>query len=446
MLTTNAPQWSLEAEQFVLGALLLDSNCFAATQPLEAAAFFDGRHRSIFASICRIVAERKVADVLSVHEDLADHDSECGGLAYLNSLAGSVPGCSNVGSYAQAVRGLAQQRELSAIAYRAQDIAAERGDAAEKVSRIVALFSALQTQTTKRVPQPIAELALARTGHYESLQRGDIEPGMKTRIPTLDDALNGGFRAGNLYILAARPSVGKSSFSQQLAMNLARDGRPVLFLSQEMSAEEVADRSVSNAGRLSYSRILTGNMNGEDWTRAAEALEQLGRLPFHVDDQPALTLLDIRTKVQQCRGAKFVVLDYLQLCASNGKSGSRNNEIEEITRGLKALAKEAGVAILALSQLNRQVETRSSKKPVMSDLRDSGGIEQDADVVMFLWPVREFTDRKILGCGIEKNRQGKTCEFGLDFFGDIQRWGESTADIRQESRPKQASKGFDVDE
>ena len=161
-------------------------------------------------------------------------------------------------------------------------------------------------------------------------------------------------------------------------------------------------------------------------------MERLARLPFFVDDQPALMLRDIRIKAKSVKGIKVLILDYLQLCASTRRDGNRNSEIEEISRGLKTLAKELGIAVIALSQLNRDVEKRANKRPMLSDLRDSGAIEQDADVVMFVWPVREFEGegRRILGLGIDKNRQGRLGEVGLDFYGDTQRWGESTADIR----------------
>ena len=177
-------------------------------------------------------------------------------------------------------------------------------------------------------------------------------------------------------------------------------------------------------------------MKDDDWSRASDAMEKLAHLPYFVDDQPALTLREIRMKAKSIKGLKVLILDYLQLCAGSRRDGNRNSEIEEISRGLKALAKELGIAIVALSQLNRDVERRASKRPTLSVLRDSGAIEQDADVVMFMWPVREFESegRRVIGLGIDKNRQGRLGELGLDFFGDTQRWAESTADIRQSTQ------------
>ena len=168
------------------------------------------------------------------------------------------------------------------------------------------------------------------------------------------------------------------------------------------------------------------------WARASTAMERLGLCPFFVDDQAGLTLRDIRIRAKSIKGFKVLVLDHLQICGGTRRDGNRNSEIEEISHGLKALAKELGIAAIALSQLNRDIEKRTSKQPTLSDLRDSGAIEQDADVVMFLWQVEEFAaeGRRLIGLSIAKNRQGRLGDFGLDFYGDFQRWSESTADVR----------------
>jgi replicative DNA helicase len=188
-------------------------------------------------------------------------------------------------------------------------------------------------------------------------------------------------------------------------------------------------------------------MDDEGWHRATDALELLAGLPVYVSDEPALTLGAIKAKARQIRGLQVLVVDYLQLCsASDSTAGSnRNAQVEEISRGLKSLSKEMGIAVIALSQLNRKVEDRAGKRPSLGDLRDSGAIEQDADVILFLWPVREYPDqgRKIVGCGIDKNRQGRTGEFALDFDGARQRWHESTESLQQQPQGKGNSRGFD---
>lgn len=436
-LTTERPAavvHSHEAEQSVLGGLLMDNGVFDLVgSTLRAEHFFDVAHRHIWAAIASLIVAGKAADTITVAELLTEQGipRELGWLPYISALNTAAYSTRNIRRHADIIVTRHATRALISAAAEALEIAKEEGDSAAKVDRITSLFDALQRKQVKKVPRLIGEIAIERIQEYEDLADGKRVAGWRTHIPWLTTALNGGMRAGGLYILAARPSVGKSSLSQEMGMNFAADDLPTMFLSQEMVDTEVADRGVSNTGHLSYSALLTGKMGREDWTRATEAMDKLGRLPFWVDDQASLSLQDIRIKAKSCKGLKVLILDYLQLCTSGRRDGNRNAEIEEISRGLKTLAKELGIAVIALSQLNREVEKRANRKPTLSDLRDSGAIEQDADVVMFLWPVREFPSegRRILGLGIEKNRQGRLGEVGLDFFGDVQRWTQSAADI-----------------
>jgi replicative DNA helicase len=429
------PPHSVEAEQSVLGGLLLDNRAWdRAGDLLTRGDFYRSEHRLIFEAIGELITAAKPADVITVFERLqrAGKGDDCGGMVYLNALAQSVPSAANMRRYAEIVRERAVLRCVISTADEAQKLAWESDDAGATIDRITTLFGELQRGQVRKVPRSIGEIALERVDHYAALADGTVTAGWPTHIPGLDSRLNGGLRPGGLYILAARPSVGKSSFAQSIGLTLASDELPTLFLSLEMGDTEVADRSVASTGRISYGGLLTGKITDEGWGRASEALERLGRLPFFVDDQSALTLRDIRVKAKSIKGLKVLILDYLQLCAGTRRDGNRNSEIEEISRGLKSLAKDLGIAVIALSQLNRDVEKRANKRPSLSDLRDSGAIEQDADVVMFLWPVREFDGegRRILGLGVDKNRQGRLGDVGLDFYGDVQRWGESTADIR----------------
>ena len=431
----RVPPHSVEAEQSVIGGLLLDNRAWdRAGALLTDGDFYRFDHRLIFAAIGALVNATKPADVITVFEHLqrAGKAEDCGGMPYLNEMVQSVPSAANIRRYAEIVRERAVQRKVIATTVDAATLAWEGDDAGATIDSITTLFGELQRGQVRKVPRSISEIAIERIDHYNALDAGTVTAGWPTHIPALDARLNGGLRAGGLYILAARPSVGKSSFAQCIGFDLANGGLPTLFLSLEMSEAEVADRGVSSAGRVSYSALLTGKMGADQWTRASEAMDQLGRLPFFVDDQPALTLRDIRVKAKSVKGLKVLILDYLQLCAGSRRDGNRNSEIEEISRGLKALAKELGIAVVALSQLNRDVEKRAVKRPMLSDLRDSGAIEQDADVVMFLWPIRDLDGegRKLIGLGIDKNRQGRLGDVGLDFHGDTQRWSESTADIR----------------
>lgn len=427
--------WSQEAEQSTIGALLRDCpTAYEKAQPLNARQFFDPRHSMIFVTIAAMVTRKEPVDVVTVFEDLksTENDEDAGGLLYLSQLEQSVPSAHNVHRYAQVVRDKAGMRALREAADKANEVATEPGgDMASKLDAITTIFGSLQRQQLTKAPKSMAEIAMSRTEHYEALQAGTAVAGWPTHIPRLDLLLSGGFRPGSLVILAARPSVGKSSFAQWLAHVLSKQGLKTLFLSLEMSCEELADRMVASAGRVDYSAIQTGRMGQEHWARTVEVLDAPELKDFFVDDQGGLTLMDIRAKAKQVPGLKVLVLDYLQLCSGSGGSESnRNSEIEQISRGLKTLAKELGITIIALSQLNRQVEQRASKRPMLSDLRDSGAIEQDADVVLFLWPVREIDGGdKLLGLGLDKNRQGRCGEVALHFDGSIQRWGQSTESL-----------------
>lgn len=438
----TAASWSAEAEQSVLGSLMHDPVAIDRAQPLTAADFFDARHGDIYTAAQALAAHRRPIDPVTLFDQLGA--AEVGGVAYLTALAMSVPSARNVARYAEIVREHAQQRILVAAADEAMEIARGDGTVADKLDRIAATLAVLSGRQVLRAPRKLSDIALQRTAHYEALQAGDVVAGWPSHIPSLDRALSGGFRPGKLYFVGARPAVGKSSLSAQILIDLARDGHPGLMLSQEMAAEEVADRAVSNIGRIDYARLQTGRMRDDDWTRAVEMLHEMSSLPVWVDDQPALTVGDIRNKARMVPGLQVLVLDYLQLCSKSvgTKAGNRNSEIEEISRGLKALAMEMGLAVIALSQLNREVEKRAGQRPQLSDLRDSGSIEQDADAVLFLWPVRDLDEGRLVGLNLAKNRQGRTCDIALHFQGDVQRWAESTETLRAAADEQPKQRGF----
>jgi replicative DNA helicase len=431
----RVPPHSIEAEQSVLGGLLVDNSAWdRAADLLSESDFYRHEHRLIYSAIGALVIATKPADVVSVFEHLqriAKAD-ECGGMPYINALALSVPGAANLRRYAEIVRERAVHRKMIAALDEASTMLWAAADIGAAIDHVATVAAQLQRRQVRKEPRQLGEILVERVDRISALYAGEAELAWPTRIPSLDRMLNGGLRPGMLYVLAARTSIGKSSFVESLAIALAEQSLPVLMLSQEMPEGEVADRAISGMGGIDYGNLQSGSLNDLEWSQLSEAVDRGSRLPFYIDDQPALRLGDIRAKARMVKGLKVLVLDYLQLSASTGEHSNRNAEIEEISRGLKALAKDLGIAVIELSQLNREVEKRANKRPNLSDLRDSGAIEQDADVVMFLWPVREFEGegRRILGLGIDKNRQGKRGEFGMDFYGAFQRWGESTADIR----------------
>jgi replicative DNA helicase len=292
---------------------------------------------------------------------------------------------------------------------------------------------------------PLGDLLLRAADRYSDRAEGKQAPGWSTGIPPLDRVLLG-LQPGKVYGIAARPSVGKSSLARSIGLAVAGGGAPVLLLSQEMPTDEVADCVVSQLGAVDSQVLQRGNFGDEDWRGVSDALEAGARLPLWVDDQGALTIGDMRAKARMVKGLRVLIVDYLQLSASTLRGATRNDQVEEISRGLKALALSLGIAVVVLSQLNREVEKRADKEPQLSDLRDSGAIEQDLDVVVMLWTVREFDDgaRRIVGCKVPKHRGGPKGRFALEFKASTYRWYESTASIDPPTRTElRASKGFD---
>jgi replicative DNA helicase len=440
---------SLMAEQWVLGGVMLLPNGFDIVSPvgLTESSFAHGAHGKVWLAIESLASGGKEIDALSVFEVLKSIGQAEIGIAYLVELVQGNYGTNGLRQHAQAVKAKEVERAMMAagltIAGFAEDPEITVDD---KIHQAQKLVGDIGKCVVKNAPRPIAELALEQTAKWDDMQRNGTKPGWPTRLPALDKALSGGLRPGKLIILAARPGMGKSSLAQQLALTLAEDGLQGLLLSQEMPASELADRAVANIGRVDYGNIQRGDLSEEDWARASEAMDKVGRLPYSIDDQAALTLLDIRTKARMVPGLKVLVLDYLQLCSGSGSTKeNRNTEIEQISRGLKTMAKDMGICVIALSQLSREVEKRADKKPMLADLRDSGSIEQDADIVIFLWPVRDYTDCKLIGLAVAKNRQGWLMEVGLSFWGQYQRWAESTADIKPIA-PVRGNKGGFKDE
>lgn len=436
---------SLEAEQSVIGAVLLDNAAFQVCQPLRPEQFSHAAHSEIWSCIGRMISSSLPVDVVTLFEELRStgRADAVGGISYINSLASSVPSARSAKTYSEIVRERASRREIIAAAEAMIDAAMSGEGIGEIVNRASIQMASVNGAQTRRLPRRLEEVVVERTGFYEKLAMGQIEPGWPTGLCDLDNTLSGGLRPGKVYIIAARPGVGKSSLAAQLLIEQARRGKPGLFLSQEMEDSEVADRAVANIGRIDYGRLQSGKLVDQDWSRAVEMLEEMRELPIWIDDQPSLTITDIRSKVRSIPGLKVLVLDYLQLCgrSSDSFASSRNGEIEEISRALKGLSKELGLAVLVLSQLNRKVEERSVKRPTSADLRDSGAIEQDADVIMLLWEVESTDSHRLIGCNIDKNRQGRKREIPLAFYGDQQRWASSAESIDRQA-PAPAGRGF----
>ena len=436
----RVPPHSVEAEQSVLGGLLIDNNAWDRVADLLVESdFYRWEHQVIFPAIGRLINCGRPADVLTVHDALGSKSDEVGGLTYLNDLSASVPSASNIRRYAEIVRERALLRSVLAKIDEAGAIVHEDGAVADKVDRISALFTGIEVASKGRKSIGMDALMVKVIDGINAAAEGRAEV-WRTGIPGFDSRTMGGMRPGELHILAARPSVGKTSIALQIARRMAQDGLPVLVLSQEMADEQLGQRVLSSHARVDLGHIKTGKLDDAEWGRLAESVDEIARLPVTVDDEPALTLRAIASKARRMRGVKLIVLDYLQL--SEGDGETRTAQVGSVSRGLKKLAKQLGCAVLALSQLNRAVEQRPGKRPILADLRDSGEIEQDADVITFLWPLGDETiSSRPTGCEIAKNRQGRTGSMVLELLGATQSWVESTRPL--DSFDAKKARGFE---
>lgn len=435
----RVPPHSNESESSVLGGLLLDETAWDRVgNLLTEAHFYRYEHKLIFGAIAHLSAAGKEVDVVTVYHALEENGKgeEVGGLAYLNSLAQFVPSAANISVYAEIVaenallRGLATASdEIARLAF-AQDgkPVAQRLDEAQQA------LQAVQMHGARNAPHHVGEIAMRMAGRIDALYRGEVVVGIPTRFPGLDRLMTGGLKPGRQIVLAARPSIGKSSLALAILLNVAQQGHPAAMLSQEMPEDELADRAAANLGEIDLERIQTGKLDGAEWDSLTRTIEQLHQLPLYIDEQASLSLSDIQAKARMLvrqHGIKVLVIDYLQLCAGNPKADKRHHQIEEISRGTKVLAKQLGITVILLSQLGRDVERRTSGKPVLSDLKESGSIEEDADVVGLLSVAyTRPSGVKVLELDLAKNRQGRKDSVMLAFEGEYQRWRETIAEDR----------------
>ncbi len=408
---------AVEAEQSVIGALLRDNGAVDRMGELKASHFYRQDHRDIFVEIMRQIMAGKPCDVVSVGMSLPNVSDA---MRYLNEITQATPSAANVARYADLVRDRALRRGLLAATSEMAELAFNPGTrtASEVLDAAQSALSALAETRSVREPLRASDALIS---HIDVID-GRVDrksSGIPTGFDDVDELLNGGPNRGALVILGARPSMGKTALSLNIAANVARD-YSVLFLSQEMQNGELLDRAISALGRIPLSSVIRGDMTQAEWTGFSAAAAKLNGLNLHIDDQPALTLLDVRGKARLTKrkhGLDLLVLDYLQLMSGDGDN--RNQQIEEISRGLKALAKELNIVVLALSQLSRNAANKS--RPQLSDLRDSGAIEQDADIVLFVH--RDEVDnpqshmRGFADVFIAKNRQGKIDDVLLEYEG-----------------------------
>lgn len=417
---------AIEAEQSVIGALLRDNGAVDRMGDLRPAQFYRQDHREIFNEILRQIAAGLQCDVVSVGAALPRIE-DC--MSYLNSMAQNTPSAANIGRYADLVRDRALRRGLLAVTVDLADMAYNPGgrSAGEVLDAAQSALAGLVDTKTAREPVRASDAMLEHCNVLDARAEREYT-GIPTGFKGIDELLTGGPNRGALVILGARPSMGKTALALNIALDAARQ-HSVLFLSMEMKTGELLDRSLAALGRIPLGAVIRGDLTDDEWTNFTTANEALSALNLHLDDQGALTLLDVRGKarlVKRKHGLDLLVIDYLQLMSGAGEN--RNQQIEEISRGLKALAKELDIAILALSQLSRNAANKS--RPQLSDLRDSGAIEQDADIVIFVH--RDEVDnpqthlRGYADVFIAKNRQGRIDDVLLAYQGQYTRFSDST--------------------
>lgn len=432
-LQVRIPPHSAEAEGSVLGALLLDKDAIiAVAEFLAPENFYDERNRSIFESCLDLYEERAPIDVLTVAEKLKKKKmlKKVGGASYLAELANKVPTAAHVEHYGKIVKDQATKRSLMVAASKLVDLSLDEGLAADEL--LDKAEAEVFSLTQRHLAQAFAPVRDALAESFDRLdelhKQAEGLRGAPTGFKDLDDTL-AGMQRSNLLILAARPGIGKTSLALSIAQNLAvNHKRPVGFFSLEMSKEELVDRLLVAQADIDAWKLKTGKLSEDDFTKLSNAMGELAEAPLFIDDTPALSILEMRTKARRLQveaGVDLLIVDYLQLARSR-QLENRVQEVSEISMGLKNLARELKIPVLAVSQLSRAVEQRGTKRPQLADLRESGSIEQDADVVMFLWREDEENFENV-NLEIAKHRNGPLRSIKLFFKGDrIKFYGRET--------------------
>ncbi len=450
LLALKVPPHSVEAEQSLLGGLLLDNQAFDKIADLVTAEdFYRDDHRRIYRHLAKLIEHAKPADVVTVAESIeASEDKDrTGGPAYLGSLAQNTPSALNIRRYAELVRERSLQRRLIQVATEIAESALvpsgkEVGQLLDEAeTRILEVGERGQrgTQGFESI-QPVLARVFERIDHlYHQENKSDVT-GLPTGFADLDEK-TAGLQQGDLVIVAGRPSMGKTAFALNMAEHVAvGNGVPVAIFTMEMSATQLAMRLLGSIARVDQHKMRTGRLNDEEWSRLSTAMGKLHDAPIFIDETAALNSLELRTRARrinrQCGKLGLVMVDYLQLMSAPNQGYQNENratEISEISRSLKALAKELSAPVVALSQLNRALETRNDKRPMMSDLRESGAIEQDADLILFIYRDEVYYPEKPESKGtaeviIGKQRNGPIGRIDLTFLGEYTRFEDRARD------------------
>ena len=438
----KVPPHSLEAEQAVLGGLMLDNAGFDdVSEVVSDVDFYRRDHRLIYSAMFQLAEQAKPFDVITLGEVLENSGvlEQAGGMAYLAELARNTPSASNIKAYAEIVRDRSVLRQMIQVSNEVAESAfdpqgrstSELLDAAERK-----VFAIAEQGAKKGGPEGIKSILKSTVDKIDELFSNDEAlTGLSTGFTDLDE-MTSGLQPSDLVIVAARPSMGKTTFSMNLVENaIIRTGKPALVFSMEMPSESIVMRMLSSLGRIDQTRIRSGKLEEEDWPRFNSAISMLAEQKLFIDDQGGLSPVELRARARRVAREVgqigIILVDYLQLMQVPG-SESRVAEISEISRSLKGLAKEMNCPVVALSQLNRSLEQRPNKRPVMSDLRESGAIEQDADVIMFIYRDEVYNedteDKGIAEIIIGKQRNGPIGSLRLAFLGKYTRFEDLAHD------------------
>ncbi|WP_200844019.1 DnaB-like helicase C-terminal domain-containing protein [Pantoea sp. 18069] len=432
-------QITLQAEQSVLGGVVgLGAVAYDLIAGiLKAGSFLDRQHQEIWSAAEAAILAGEDVDAIVVMKRLEGRVEP----RYINQIALACGSMHGLKVHAEIVASAAAHRRLAVAARQALgDVDALDLTIEQRLARAVGRFELVLDERVDSDPLPVESFAVEFLDELQDMADGKVELGRETGIPRLNEVLAGGWYDGGLVVLAARPSVGKSSFAQQLALNQARSGWPSAFIGMEMTQKELMRRTVANLGRVPLRGLKTGKLSADEFSRVPEAMEYLRDLPFYLDYCPGATLVQLCAKARKVvrkHGVKFLVVDYLQLMQGSNERQDRRVQLQEITRGLKQLAGQLGITIVLLSQLNRDVEKRTNPRPTLADLKECGAIEEDADIVLALWDHRKgaIDEASIKGLAAIKGRDVGQGEMALHFDGKYQRWSESTESL---SNPENA--------
>ncbi len=441
LVSLKVPPHSIEAEQSVLGGLLLDNAAWDRIGDVLAVDdFYRDDHRRIYRHIAKLIEQGKPADVVTVAESIesSEDKDKAGGLAYLGTLAQNTPSAHNIRRYAEIVHERAVMRRLAAVGAEIADTALnplgkdvkQLLDEAE--SRVFQIAEAgVRGRVGFRDIHQLLSQVMERVDFLYSREHPSDITGVSTGFKDLDEKTSG-FQEGDLIIVAGRPSMGKTALALNIGEHVAiAEKRPVAIFSMEMSGTQIAARMLGSLTRIDQHKLRTGRLTDEDWSKLADGLGKLHDAPIHVDETGALNPLELRSRARrlarQYKGLGMVIVDYLQLMVTDGRrEENRATELSEISRSLKALAKELGVPVVALSQLNRAVDQRPDKRPIMSDLRESGALEQDADLILFIYREevynRDTAEKGRAELIIGKQRNGPIGTVDLTFLGQYTRF------------------------